>query len=195
MRSILNAILNVRVLVFLIVTILILILLQSNFSWALISFGQLFAYPEIRFHHYSPRTAEVGRELFSEDVFAVENRGSESANEVYLSVVAPAGRITRYDLFCQEPYVITGTLLHNGRMGLWLERLTPDAKVVLYVWSATEAEAPSPVEFSVTAQRGTVKPSTEPTAAEEVESYLSSVEWVGRQIFHFLQSLGLVEKL
>jgi hypothetical protein len=195
MRNILDTMLDIRSLVSFVVLLLILLLLESQFSWASTTFGQLLTCPEIRFHRYSSRTAQIGRESFSEDIFAVENRGGEPAREVYLSVIVPFGRITRYDFICQEPYVITETVLHDGRLGIWLERLTPGAKAVLYVWSTTEAEPPSPVEFSITAQQGTVKPVTELTAAEEIESYIGFIEWTGRKLFHFLQSTGLVERI
>jgi len=195
MKKIADIITDIKVWVSLILLILVLMLLVSRYSWARISFGQLLAYPEIRFYRHPSRVARVGTEYLSEDIYTFENRGSKSASEVYLSVVVPTGRVTRYDFICQEPYTVSETLLPSGRLGISLERLGPRAKAALYVWSATGRETPSPVEISVTARDGTIESFAQPTATEEVESYVRFVERIGQEIVHLLRRLGLLQEL
>lgn len=177
------------------VLVLIVLFLQDHFSWARISFGRVLAYPEVRYHRYPTKFARVEQEFFFEDVFAVENRGEATAENVYIFAINPGGRITRYDIVSAEPYTVTETADQVNRVGISLEHLTPGSNAILYVWSANGATSSSKVHFSATVEQGTAKPSSELTAVEEVESYVSRIRWIATQALHLLQRLNVIERL
>ena len=169
---------------------LLFIFLASRFAWAEGIYDRVFARPELRIHQYE---ADVKVHLDNttrfQSVVVVQNRGRQSASDVYVSMVASRGRITRYQIASEEAYAVSNNSnLKDGALYLTLPRLGPRASLRVYVWGSSQSYVEPPLMVAAIADSGAAKPLTESTALEESERYAFDLVRVFEEAYHAFRS-------
>ena len=106
-----------------------------------------------------------------ERIAVVKNLGNAPAQNVFMHVFLPSGRITRYNVVSQELYRVKENKLSEGEIGIWLDRLGSGAAVSIYIWGVQSGTSQGLIDISVTSDRGCAFPDDKPTVIEEVKSY------------------------
>jgi len=152
--------------------VLLVTYLASRSSWAESIVNRFWAYPELRIQEYMPeKDIKMDNQWRLERIAVVKNLGNAPAQNVFMHVFLPSGRITRYNVVSQELYRVKENKLSEGEIGIWLDRLGSGAAVSIYIWGVQSGTSQGLIDISVTSDRGCAFPDDKPTVIEEVKSY------------------------
>jgi len=155
-------------------------LLASQFSWVRTIYDQIpfLAKPELRIHEYgSSQHVHLNTEWWIQRVIVVKNHGNKTSGITRINVFVPNGRITRYQIASDEPYIIgEETSIQSGYLKVLVTQLPPDAKVMLYLWAVQPATRPkAEVDITAVHRGGAASTGDVPTPIEEFRSQVSSL--------------------
>lgn len=155
----------------------ILVSVASVFPWTRNFYDRVFPQPELRIVETGqPQAISVGNEPQYQKMATVENRGNTTANQVYISASLLGRRITKYEVFADQPYTVhSSTNTARGYLMLALDRLPPGARVVVYL-SATPSEyGQSSKTFAAVYDAGSAPRSDEPSSREQIQGMVTTV--------------------
>jgi hypothetical protein len=170
----------------------ILIVIASSLPWTKGIYDGIFSRPELRITESSPsQDSQAGNEWQYQRVAVVENRGNLTANEVYVTASVPGGRITKYEVFADHPYTIhPNTDISRGYLVLALDRLSPGARIKVYLWGSRIEYMPSSRMFAAVYDAGSAPSTEEPSSEEQIRDFVDmifanleeSVTWIAENV-------------
>lgn len=168
---------------------LLLVFLVTQFSWAEGIYDRAFARPELRIFQYAPDSdINLDGTVRFQRIIVVQNRGRQSASEVFVSLYAVDGYITRHRVVSQEAWsAVNSSDSSSDSLALVLPRLAPDATVLVYIWGTSSNSASDPVVAAAVAESGAAKALSRPTALEESESYAARIVRAFQEAYHALR--------
>ena len=150
----------------------LLIFLSSIFPWTKGLYDEIFPQPELRISQFIPvQDGRLGTEWWYQRIAVVENRGNSTAKEIYISVSVPSGRISRYNIFADYPYLVhQSSSTSQGYLMLTTGELAPGARVIVYLWGSQNIDSQSAeISFAAVHASGSALRSTERSSTEQIQ--------------------------
>ncbi len=168
----------------------ILIFIASLLPWTKGIYDHIFSGPELRITESSPsQDRQVENKWLYQRVAVVENRGNSTANQVYVTTSVPGGRIDKYEIFADHPYTVhPNTDVSRGYLVLSLDRLSPGAKITIYVWGSRVENGLSGRMFAAVYDAGSAPITEEPSSEEQIRNFTDML------LANLAESLALVKE-
>lgn len=155
----------------------ILIFIASLLPWTKGIYDHIFPRPELRITESSPsQDSQAGNEWLYQRVAVVENRGNSTANQVYVTASLPGGRINKYEVFADHPYTVhPNTDISRGYLVLALDRLSPGARITVYLWGSQVEYMQSSRMFAAVYDAGSAPSTGEPSSEEQIRGFIDMI--------------------
>jgi hypothetical protein len=166
----------------------ILIFIASLLPWTRGIYDHIFPRPELRITESSPsQDSQAGNKWLYQHVAVVENRGNSTANQVYVTASLPGGRINKYEVFADHPYTVhPNTDISRGYLVLALDRLSPGARITVYLWGSQVEYMQSNRMFAAVYDAGSAPSTGEPSSEEQIRGFIDMI------LANFEESLALI---
>jgi hypothetical protein len=155
----------------------ILIFIASLLPWTRGIYDHIFPRPELRITESSAsQDSQTGNEWLYQRVAVVENRGNGTANQVYVTASLPGGRINKYEVFADHPYTVhPNTDISRGYLVLALDRLSPGARITVYLWGSRVEYKQSSRVFAAVYDAGSAPSTGEPSSEEQIRGFIDMI--------------------
>jgi len=155
----------------------ILIFIASLLPWTKGIYDHIFPRPELRITESSPsQDSQAGNKWLYQRVAVVENRGNSTANEVYVTASLPGGRINKYEVFADHPYTVhPNTDISRGYLVLALDRLSPGARITVYLWGSRVEYMQGNRMFAAVYDAGSAPSTGEPSSEEQIRGFIDMI--------------------
>lgn len=155
----------------------ILIFIASLLPWTKGIYDHIFPRPELRITESSPsQDSQAGNEWLYQRAAVVENRGNSTANQVYVTASVPGGRINKYEVFSDHPYTVhPNTDISRGYLVLALDRLSPGARITVYLWGSRVEYMQSNRMFAAVYDAGSAPSAGEPSSEEQIRGFIDMI--------------------
>jgi hypothetical protein len=155
----------------------ILIFIASLLPWTRGIYDHIFPRPELRITESSPsQDSQAGNKWLYQHVAVVENRGNSTANQVYVTASLPGGRINKYEVFADHPYTVhPNTDISRGYLVLALDRLSPGARITVYLWGSQVEYMQSNRMFAAVYDAGSAPSTGEPSSEEQIRGFIDMI--------------------
>jgi hypothetical protein len=155
----------------------ILIFIASLLPWTKGIYDHIFPRPELRITESSPsQDSQAGNKWLYQRVAVVENRGNSTANQVYVTASLPGGRINKYEVFADHPYTVhPNTDISRGYLVLALDRLSPGARITVYLWGSRVEYMQSNRMFAAVYDAGSAPSTGEPSSEEQIRGFIDMI--------------------
>lgn len=153
----------------LVIWLLVLIYLAMQVSFIGNIVHRVYGQPELRVHRtVDSVTSPSSTQTWMQVRAWVSNKGHARADNVYVQVSVPGGRITRYAILSEEPYQLEEDNPSESGLAISMDRLAPGASVLVQLWAMSSR--PTDVEFSAVSNEGRAAASRKPTSDEEAKA-------------------------